>query len=289
MRAKGITILKFEGKTDCFPNEREPTTWELLRGERRFSNIYGKRSVNETEPWQTEPEGYRVPFQNLPFPLSRYAIVPARCETLPVESRYSIDHNARRKKERERSNVEFREGALFISRNEFRGAKKSMDVRWREYPSYLFPFPLSLSLSARSSILPFYLARSSPMRLPPPMSAGSMDGRYLFFVTRNCDPVFLEGSANYAHHRPPPTVSKTVVLKKKKGKKKKEKKEKEYLFFARTATTYVAREREDVERKAKKQREQITALRLCSFQQFTPSLFFFPFFPSPPSDHIAPF
>lgn len=151
VRAKGITILKFEGKTDCFPNEREPTTWELLRGERRFSNIYGKRSVNETEPWQTEPEGYRVPFQNLPFPLSRYAIVPARCETLPVESRYSIDHNARRKKERKRSNVEFRKGALFISRNEFRGAKKSMDVQWREYPSYLFPFPLSLSPLVRPS------------------------------------------------------------------------------------------------------------------------------------------
>lgn len=236
MRAKGITILKFEGKTDCFPNEREPTTWELLRGERRFSNIYGKRSVNETEPWQTEPEGYRVPFQNLPFPLSRYAIVPARCETLPVESRYSIDHNARRKKERERSNVEFRKGALFISRNEFRGAKKSMDVQWREYPSYLFPFPLSLS--ARSSILPFYLARSSPMRLPPPMSAGSMDGRYLFFVTRNCDPVFLEGSANYAHHRPPPTVSKTVVLKKKK-RKKEERKKGERVFILRTHGDYV--------------------------------------------------
>lgn len=48
------------------------------------------------------------------------------------------------------------------------------------------------------------------MRLLVP--AGSMDGRYLFFVTRNCDPVFLEGSANYARHRPP-SVSGTVVLK----------------------------------------------------------------------------
>lgn len=39
-----------------------------------------------------------------------------------------------------------------------------------------------------------------------------MDARYLFFVTRNCHPVFLEGSANCARHRPP-TVSRTVVLK----------------------------------------------------------------------------
>lgn len=138
-----------------------------------------------------------------------------------------------RKRERDRTS---KKGALFISRNEFRGAKKSMDVQWREYPSYLFPFPLSLS--ARSSILPFYLARSSPMRLPPPMSAGSMDGRYLFFVTRNCDPVFLEGSANYAHHRPPPTVSKTVVLKKKK-RKKEERKKGERVFILRTHGDYV--------------------------------------------------
>lgn len=235
VRAKGITILKFEGKTDCFPNEREPTTWELLRGERRFSNIYGKRSVNETEPWQTEPEGYRVPFQNLPFPLSRYAIVPARCETLPVESRYSIDHNARRKKERKRSNVEKRRSLYFTKRISRREKVHGCPVARISLLSFSLP---SLSLSARSSILPFYLARSSPMRLPPPMSAGSMDGRYLFFVTRNCDPVFLEGSANYAHHRPPPTVSKTVVLKKKK-RKKEERKKGERVFILRTHGDYV--------------------------------------------------
>lgn len=53
-----------------------------------------------------------------------------------------------RKRERDRTS---KKGALFISRNEFRGAKKSMDVQWREYPSYLFPFPLSLSPLVRPS------------------------------------------------------------------------------------------------------------------------------------------
>lgn len=252
----------------------------MLRGERRFSNIYGKRSVNETEPWQTEPEGYRVPFQNVPFP--RYAIVPPRCETLPVVDIASTTTRGERERKRRNATSNFETSlSLFHETNlEEGGAKKSMDVQWREYPSYL-------SLSARSSILPFYLARSSPMRLPPPMSAGSMDGRYLFFVTRNCDPVFLEGSANYAHHRPPPTVSKTVVLKRKRGKKEERQKkeregEKAYLFFARTVTTYVRERGRDVERKAKKQREQITVLRLRPFHQFTPRigpiLFFFPLF-----------
>lgn len=154
--------------------------------------------------------------------------------------RYSIDHNARRERERKRRNAtsNFETSlSLFHETNlEEGGAKKSMDVQWREYPSYL-------SLSARSSILPFYLARSSPMRLPPPMSAGSMDGRYLFFVTRNCDPVFLEGSANYAHHRPPPTVSKTVVLKRKRGKKRREtkkgKRRRKSVFILRTHGDYV--------------------------------------------------
>lgn len=210
----------------------------MLRGERRFSNIYGKRSVNETEPWQTEPEGYRVPFQNVPFP--RYAIVPPRCETLPVVDITSTTTRGERKRERKRRNAtsNFETSlSLFHETNlEEGGAKKSVDVQWREYPSYL-------SLSARSSILPFYLARSSPMRLPPPMSAGSMDGRYLFFVTRNCDPVFLEGSANYAHHRPPPTVSKTVVLKRKRGKKRREtkkgKRRRKSVFILRTHGDYV--------------------------------------------------
>lgn len=156
--------------------------------------------------------------------------------------RYSIDHNARRERKRERkrrnatSNFETSLSLFHETNLEEGGAKKSMDVQWREYPSYL-------SLSARSSILPFYLARSSPMRLPPPMSAGSMDGRYLFFVTRNCDPVFLEGSANYAHHRPPPTVSKTVVLKRKRGEKRREtkkgKRRRKSVFILRTHGDYV--------------------------------------------------
>lgn len=70
-----------------------------------------------------------------------------------------------------------------------------------------------------------------------------MDGRYLFFVTRNCDPVFLEGSANYAHHRPPPTVSKTVVLKRKRGEKRREtkkgKRRRKSVFILRTHGDYV--------------------------------------------------
>lgn len=229
MRAKGITILKFEGKTDCFPNEREPTTWELLRGERRFSNIYGKRSVNETESWQTEPEGYRVPFQNLPFPLSRYAIVPARCETLPVESRYSIDHNARRKKERERSNVEFREGALFISRNEFRGAKKSMDVRWREYPSYLFPFPLSLSL--RSFVHLTLLSRAFFSYAPSSTYVGGLDGWSLFvFRYAKLRPGISRGLGKLRSPSATTDRKQDGRLKKKKKEKRRKKKRRKSIY-----------------------------------------------------------
>lgn len=175
VRAKGITILKFEGKTDCFPNEREPTTWELLRGERRFSNIYGKRSVNETEPWQTEPEGYRVPFQNLPFPLSRYAIVPARCETLPVESRYSIDHNARRKKERKRSNVEKRRSLYFTKRISRREKVHGCPVARISLLSFSLP-----SLSLRSFVHLTLLSRAFFSYAPSSTYVGGLDGWSLF-------------------------------------------------------------------------------------------------------------
>lgn len=86
--------------------------------------------------------------------------------------------------------------------------------------SFIYPFACSF---VYSFVLLFYLPFSSTMRLLVP--AGSMDGRYLFFVTRNCDPVFLEGSANYACHRPP-TVSGTVVSKNLST----------YSFFARRTT-----------------------------------------------------
>ena len=109
----------------------------------------------------------------------------------------------------------------------------------------------SLLLSSLPYI--FYLFVRSSLPLLPRVflsyagrSAGSMDGRYLFFVTRNCDPVFLEGSANYARHRPP-TVSRTVVLKKKRRKERKKKKA--YLFFARTASR---RHTEEVEHGGKR-------------------------------------
>ena len=104
----------------------------------------------------------------------------------------------------------------------------------RYYPSFSRLF---VSSSLVPSVYIFYLFVRSSLPLLPRVflsyagrSAGSMDGRYLFFVTRNCDPVFLEGSANYARHRPP-TVSRTVVLKKKKEKRKKEKKS---VFILRT-------------------------------------------------------
>ena len=91
------------------------------------------------------------------------------------------------------------------------------------------PFRISLIFSFVRLCL--FTSRVPLVRDSQCRPAGSMDGRYLFFVTRNCDPVFLEGSANYACHRPP-TVSRTVVLKEKKKKRRK----KAYLFFARTAT-----------------------------------------------------
>lgn len=228
MRAKGITILKFEGKTDCFPNEREPTTWELLRGERRFSNIYGKRSVNETEPWQTEPEGYRVPFQNLPFPLSRYAIVPARCETLPVESRYSIDHNARRKKERKRSNVEKRRSLYFTKRISRREKVHGCPVARISLLSFSLP---SLSLSLRSFVHLTLLSRAFFSYAPSSTYVGGLDGWSLFvFRYAKLRPGISRGLGKLRSPSATTDRKQDGHLKKKKKEKRRKKKRRKSIY-----------------------------------------------------------
>lgn len=237
VRAKGITILKFEGKTDCFPNEREPTTWELLRGERRFSNIYGKRSVNETEPWQTEPEGYRVPFQNLPFPLSRYAIVPARCETLPVESRYSIDHNARRKKEREiERRISRRRSLYFTKRISRREKVHGCPVARISLLSFSLP---SLSLSLRSFVHLTLLSRAFFSYAPSSTYVGGLDGWSLFvFRYAKLRPGISRGLGKLRSPSATTDRKQDGHLKKKK-RKKEERKKGERVFILRTHGDYV--------------------------------------------------
>lgn len=192
----------------------------MLRGERRFSNIYGKRSVNETEPWQTEPEGYRVPFQNVPFP--RYAIVPPRCETLPVVDIASTTTRGEREEETERY-VEFRDVALFISRNEFGGRRRE---KVHECPVARISL---LSLSLSSFVHLTLLSRAFFSYAPSSTYVGGLDGWSLFvFRYAKLRPGISRGLGKL--RSPSATTDRKQdgrLKKKKRGKKKRDKKRKE--------------------------------------------------------------
>lgn len=140
--------------------------------------------------------------------------------------RYSIDHNARREKEREEETeryVEFRDVALFISRNEFGGRRRE-----KVHGCPVARISL-LSLSLSSFVYLTLLSRAFFSYAPSSTYVGGLDGWSLFvFRYAKLRPGISRGLGKL--RSPSATTDRKQdgrLKKKKRGKKKRDKKRKE--------------------------------------------------------------